>query len=225
MTLPGESGAPQEPPRLGVRIVPVTAFGQNCCLLFDPDERVGVVVDPGGDVDRIAGAVGDTGLRVEAIWLTHGHLDHAGGAMALKERIGADIIGPHEADRRLLETIEAQAEMFEAGAGFRNAVPDRWLADGDRIGFGTHEFEVLHCPGHSPGHVAFFHRAARFLHAGDVLFKGSVGRTDLPGGDHATLIRSIREKVLPLGDDVTFLCGHGPGGTLGEERRSNPFLV
>ena len=210
---------------LTIEIVPVTAFGQNCCLLFDAGDKNGVVVDPGGDVDRILAAVAKAGITVEAIWLTHGHLDHAGGAMALKERLGVLIHGPHEGDRSILETIEQQAAMFGAGGGFRNAYPDRWLADGDEVGFGRHAFEVLHCPGHSPGHVVFFHRPARFLHAGDVLFRGSIGRTDLRGGDHATLIRSIREKVLPLGDDVAFLCGHGPGGTLGEERRSNPYLV
>ena len=148
----GEGGRP----RLSVEIVPVTVFGQNCCLLFDPDDKLGVVVDPGGDVDRILAAIGRTGITATAIWLTHGHLDHAGGAMALKERLGVEIVGPHEADRELLQSIEKQAERFGAGAGFRNAHPDRWLTDGDRIGFGRHLLEVRHCPGHSPGHVVFF---------------------------------------------------------------------
>lgn len=211
---------------LKVQIIPVTAFLQNCCLLFDADDKVGVVVDPGGEVAKIQRMIEKTGVTVEAIWLTHGHVDHAGGAMELKEKLGGiPIIGPHEADKPLLENIERQAAMFGAGEGYRNAVPDRWLSEGDTISFGTHVFEVLHTPGHAPGHVVFFHREARFLHAGDVLFNGSIGRTDLMGGDHSTLIRSIRDKILPLGDDVAFICGHGKGGTLGEERRSNPFLV
>ncbi|GGD28427.1 MBL fold metallo-hydrolase [Aureimonas glaciei] len=205
--------------------MPVTPFQQNCCLLFDEDTLAGVVVDPGGDVDRILAAIADAGIRVEAIWLTHGHLDHAGGAMALKEALGVPIVGPHIADRGLLENIERQAAMYGVGGGFRNAYPDTWLGDGDSVSFGSHRFQVLHCPGHAPGHVVFYNRATRFLHAGDVLFQGSVGRTDLPGGDHAALIASIKEKLLPLGDDVTFVCGHGPGSTLGEERLHNPYLV
>ncbi|MCR4269129.1 MBL fold metallo-hydrolase [Nitratireductor sp. ZSWI3] len=206
-------------------IIPVTPFQQNCTILFDESEKHGVVVDPGGEVERIRAAVEDNGILVEAIWLTHGHIDHAGGAMDLKEALGVDIIGPHEADRDLLSNLENQARMFGLPEGVRNAVPDRFLTEGETVSFGTHVFEVLHCPGHAPGHVVFFNRAARFAHVGDVLFHGSVGRTDLPGGDHDALIRSIKEKLLPLGDDVGFLCGHGPGGRFGDERRSNPFLV
>ncbi|SJZ94927.1 MBL fold metallo-hydrolase [Consotaella salsifontis] len=211
--------------RLNGHIIPVTPFQQNCCLLFDEDEKVGVIVDPGGDVERIEDAIESAGVSVQAIWLTHGHIDHAGGAADLKERLGVDIIGPHEADRFLLDSIEEQARMFGVGAGYRNVLPDRWLDEGETVGFADHVFEVLHCPGHAPGHVVFFNRQAGFLHAGDVLFSGSIGRTDLPGGDHATLIASIKGKVLPLGDDIGFICGHGPGGRLGEERRSNPFLI
>jgi glyoxylase-like metal-dependent hydrolase (beta-lactamase superfamily II) len=211
--------------QLSAQIVPVTPFQQNCCILFDVEEKVGVVIDPGGDVDRIVAAITASGVRIEAIWLTHGHIDHAGGAMDLKDRLGVEIIGPHVADEFLLAGLADQARMFGVGGAVRNCTPDRWLEEGDVLGFAGHRFEVLHTPGHAPGHVVFFDREAKFLHAGDVLFAGSIGRTDLPGGDHAALIRSIKDKVLPLGDDVGFLCGHGPGGRLGVERRTNPFLT
>lgn len=210
---------------LGIEVVPVTPFAQNCAVLFDAGTMEGVVVDPGGDVGRILSAVSRLGISVAAIWLTHGHIDHAGGAMELKDKLRVPLIGPHEADRPLLDAIENQAQMFGVSGAFRNAAPDRFLVEGEMLGFGRHRFEVLHCPGHAPGHVVFFERRARFLHAGDVLFRGSIGRTDLWGGDHATLLRSIESKVLPLGDDVSFICGHGPGGTLGEERLTNPFLT
>jgi hydroxyacylglutathione hydrolase len=211
--------------RLNAGIVPVTPFHQNCTILFDTDTRQGVVVDPGGDVERILEAINDNGFEIGQIWLTHGHLDHAGGAMELKAALSVDIVGPHEADRKLLANIEAQAASFGVPGAMRNCTPDRFLTEGEKVSFGEHVFEVLHCPGHAPGHVVFFNRAARFAHVGDVLFRGSIGRTDLPGGDHAALIRSIKEKLLPLGDEVGFICGHGPGSRFGDERRSNPYLV
>ena len=211
--------------RLSIEIVPVTPFRQNCCILFDGAEKRGVVVDPGGDVPDILAAVDRLGVSLDAIWITHGHIDHAGGAMDLKDATGVEIIGPHQDDQPLLSRLEDQARMFGLPGRVRNAVPDRWLNEGDTLAIGAHRFEVLHTPGHSPGHVVFFDRDARFLHAGDVLFAGSIGRTDLPGGDHATLLHSIREKLFPLGDDVGFICGHGPGSRIGAERRSNPFLV
>lgn len=211
--------------QLNAGIVPVTPFQQNCTILFDDDSKVGVVVDPGGDVERILAAVRDNGIAVEAIWITHGHIDHAGGAMDLKDALGVDIIGPHEDDKPLLDNLENQARRFGITDTIRNCVPDRFLTEGESVSFGEHIFEVLHCPGHAPGHIVYFNRAARFAHVGDVLFHGSVGRTDLPGGSHETLIRMIKEKLLPLGDDIGFLCGHGPGSRFGDERRSNPFLT
>jgi hydroxyacylglutathione hydrolase len=211
--------------QLNAGIVPVTPFQQNCTILFDQDDKTGVVVDPGGDVERILKALDDNAIAVSAIWLTHGHIDHAGGAMDLKERLGIEIIGPHRDDRPLLANLENQALRFGLTDPVRNCVPDRFLDEGDVVSFGSHAFSVLHCPGHAPGHVVYFNPVAKFAHVGDVLFQGSIGRTDLPGGNHATLIRSIKEKLLPLGDDIGFICGHGPGGRFGEERRTNPFLV
>jgi len=205
-------------------IIPVTPFQQNCTILFDTETKQGVVVDPGGDVDAIMRTVEENGITLTAIWLTHGHIDHAGGAKELKEVLGLDIIGPHKDDLPLLQALETQAQRFGVEMKVSNVVPDRWLEDGDTVSFGEHEFEVSHTPGHAPGHVIYFNRKQGFAHLGDVLFHGSIGRTDLPGGNHEQLLQSIRDKVLPLGDDVGFLCGHGPGGRIGEERRTNPFL-
>jgi len=211
--------------QLRAGIIPVTPFQQNCTVLFDEETKEGVVVDPGGDVEVILQTLQENGLSIKEIWLTHGHLDHAGGAMDLKAELGVEIIGPHEADRQMLANIERQSEQFGLPGAMKNCTPDRFLTEGEKVSFGEHEFEVLHCPGHAPGHVVFYNRAANFAHVGDVLFNGSIGRTDLPGGDHETLIRSIKEKLLPLGDDIGFICGHGPGSRLGDERRNNPFLT
>ncbi|MHC1548309.1 MBL fold metallo-hydrolase [Phyllobacterium sp. K27] len=210
--------------QLQAGIIPVTAFQQNCTILFDSDDKRGVLIDPGGDNDQILHAIQSNGIVIEAIWLTHGHIDHAAGAMDMKEALAVDIIGPHEADRFLLESLEEIALQYRISGNVRNCTPDRWLSDGEIVSFGNHVFEVLHCPGHAPGHVVYYNKVARFAHVGDVLFNGSVGRTDLPGGDHATLINAITTKLLPLGDDVGFICGHGPGGRFGDERRTNPFL-
>jgi hydroxyacylglutathione hydrolase len=210
--------------QLRAGIIPVTPFQQNCTILFDEEEKRGVVVDPGGDVDQILEALKSNGITVEAIWITHGHLDHAGGAMDLKAALGVDIIGPHADDKILLDNIEMSAQNYNI-PGLKNCTPDRFLTEGEVVSFAGHSFEVLHCPGHAPGHVVFYNREAGFAHVGDVLFQGSVGRTDLPGGDHDALIRSIKEKLLPLGDEVGFICGHGPGGRFGDERRTNPYLT
>jgi glyoxylase-like metal-dependent hydrolase (beta-lactamase superfamily II) len=204
-------------------VIPVTPFQQNCTVLWDHDTRQAVVVDPGGEVDRILAAIRRADVSVERIWLTHGHLDHAGGAEELRELLnGVPIEGPDRRDEFLLQGLEAQGREY--GFVLRNVAPDRWLAEGDSVSLGAHRFDVLHCPGHTPGHVVYVNHAARFALVGDVLFLGSVGRTDFPYGDHAALIEAIATKLLPLGDDLAFLCGHGPGSTIGAERRSNPFL-
>jgi glyoxylase-like metal-dependent hydrolase (beta-lactamase superfamily II) len=207
---------------LKAAIVPVTPFEQNCTLLFDEATKRGVIVDPGGDLPRIEEAVAEVGMTVEAIWLTHGHLDHAGAADAAKAKFGVEIIGPHRADKPLLENIAKQAQSYGI-PGLENATPDRWLDEGDHVLVAGSRFEVLHVPGHSPGSVVFVNKAAGLAMVGDVIFRGSIGRTDLPGGDHDLLIRGIRTKVFPLGDNIVFICGHGPAGQLGEERRTNPF--
>jgi hydroxyacylglutathione hydrolase len=204
-------------------VIPVTAFQQNCTVLWDDATKQAVVVDPGGDVDRILAAVEQAKLSVERIWLTHGHLDHAGGAEELREQLnGVPINGPDRRDEFLLQGLEAQGRQY--GFAVRNVAPDRWLAEGDSVSLGAHRFHVLHCPGHTPGHIVFVNLAARFALVGDVLFQGSIGRTDFPYGDHAALIEAITTKLLPLGDDFAFLCGHGPGSTIGAERAGNPFL-
>lgn len=210
--------------QLQAGIIPVTPFQQNCTVFFDGETKEGVIVDPGGDVDEILRMVRDNGITLKEIWLTHGHLDHAGGAEDLKDALSIKIIGPHRDDKPLLDALEGQGARFNMPMKLRNVTPDRFLEEGDTVGFGEHQFEVLHCPGHAPGHVVFFNRAQNFAHLGDVLFNGSIGRTDLPGGNHQQLLDSIRDKVLPLGDDVGFICGHGPGSRIGDERRTNPYL-
>lgn len=204
-------------------VIPVTGFQQNCAILWDDQSMQAVVVDPGGDVDRIMAAIQQTGAVVERIWLTHGHLDHAGGAAQLCEMLGGvPIEGPDRRDEFLLQGLEEQGRAF--GFTMRNVTPDRWLNEGDSVSLGEHRFDVLHCPGHTPGHVVFINHAARFALVGDVLFQGSIGRTDFPYGDHAALISAIKQKLLPLGDEFSFLCGHGPGSSIGAERLGNPFL-
>ncbi len=207
-----------------VAVVPVTTFQQNCSVLWDTATRRAAVVDPGGDLDAVLAVVAREGLTLEKILLTHAHVDHAGATAELKRRCALPVEGPHEGDRFWIDGLAEQARMFgiKSEGPFE---PDRWLIDGDRVTVGGLELSVHHCPGHTPGHVVFFHAPSRFAFVGDVLFRGSIGRTDFPGGDHPMLIRSIREQLFPLGDDVRFLPGHGPLSTFGEERRSNPYVA
>lgn len=208
---------------LKVSIVPVTDFQQHCSIVYDDQTMEGVIVDPGGDVDRIAAAVEDLDVNVQDVWLTHGHLDHAGGAEAAKKKFDVQIVGPHEADKMLLDNIEVVAAGYGLTGMFK-ATPDRWLNEGDTLSVGEHEFEVRHCPGHAPGHVVFINHANKLILMGDVLFQGSIGRTDLPGGDHQQLLDSITNKIMTLDDDYQFICGHSEPSTIGVERNTNPYL-
>ncbi len=209
---------------LRAAIVPVTPLEQNCSLVWNEATKRGAVIDPGGDVPNILDAIKQVGITVERIVLTHGHLDHVGGAMQLKEALGVQIEGPHLADKFLMERAEEQAASYGL-TGMRNAMSDRWLAEGDTLEIGGETFDIFHCPGHSPGSLVYYNRQNQFALVGDVVFQGSIGRTDFPYGDHEALITAIKTKLLPLGDDIAFICGHGPMSTFGEERRGNPFLV
>lgn len=210
--------------KAGAIIVPVTPFEQNCTIIWDESGKNAVVIDPGGDVPKILEAIKQTGVTVEKIWLTHGHIDHVGGAAELRDALKVPIEGPHVADKYLLDNVVESGARFGMTGG-RNFEPDRWLDEGDTVSIGRLTFDIFHCPGHSPGSVVFFNKELRFAHVGDVLFAGSIGRTDLPGGSHATLINSIMTKLLPLGDDVGFICGHGAGSSIGQERMTNPFIT
>ncbi len=207
---------------LRAAIIPVTPLQQNCSLLWCTRTMRGVLIDPGGDLDRLKDAVARAGVTLEKLLLTHGHVDHCGLAGELAKELGLPIEGPHEADRFWIARLDDAGARF--GVPGRVFEPDRWLADGDTVRFGEIELDVLHCPGHTPGHVVFFHRPTRFAVVGDVLFAGSIGRTDFPLGNHQDLLDAITGKLWPLGDDVTFVPGHGPTSTFGRERQTNPFV-
>lgn len=217
-------------PQLRLAVVPVTPLEQNSGILFDDVTKIGVVTDPGGDAPRLLAAIDELGVTVDKILITHGHFDHAGGAAELKETLEAKygravpIVGPHRDDQFLLERIPESAARWGVH-GLRACVSDRFVEDGEEVRFGEVVLKAIHCPGHSPGSIVYFQPEVGIAIVGDVIFAGSIGRTDLPRGDHATLMASIRDKLLPLGDEVGFLPGHGPTSTLGAERASNPFLV
>ena len=213
---------PVEPP-IRALVVPVTPLRQNCTIVWCAKTLKAAVIDPGGDVPRLLEVLRQKGLTLEKIWITHGHLDHAGGTAMLQAVSGAKVEGPHPADQFLIDDI-AQSGAKYGMIDAQSFTPDRWLDDGDRVTLGETELEVYHCPGHTPGHVVFFHREARFAQVGDVLFAGSIGRTDFPRGNYTDLIASITGKLWPLGDDVTFVPGHEGLSTFGAERRTNPFV-
>ncbi|SDX65380.1 MBL fold metallo-hydrolase [Marinobacter mobilis] len=208
---------------MNYRIIPVTPFQQNCTLIWCDTTRQAAVVDPGGDLDRIRAAIAEEGVSVEKILLTHAHIDHAGGTAELAKELSLPIEGPQKDDDFWIQALPQQSQMF----GFpvpEVFTPDRWLEDGDTVTVGNVELQVIHTPGHTPGHVVFYEPATQLALVGDVLFQGSIGRTDFPKGDHDTLIRSIREKLFPLGDNVRFIPGHGPMSDFGTERQTNPFV-
>ena len=203
--------------------VPVTPFQQNASIVWCDATRQAAVIDPGGDLDTLLAAVEEHGLTLSQIWLTHAHIDHAGGTGELAQRLSLPIVGPHPGDQFWIDGLPQQSAMF----GFPPAqhfTPTRWLQDGDTVQIGNETLNVRHCPGHTPGHVVFFHRPSKFAVVGDVLFQGSIGRTDFPMGNHQDLIDAITQKLWPLGDDVTFIPGHGPTSTFGQERKTNAFV-
>lgn len=211
--------------QLDLRLLPVTPFAQNCSLLWDKDTMKGVFVDPGGEAERLMQDAKDLGVEIVEIWLTHGHLDHAGGAEDIRKELGIPVIGPHKDDQFWMDEIETHwANYGHAGMG-KNIVPDRYLEDGDVLSLGGVEFHVLHTPGHTPGHVVIHNQDINIAFVGDVLFRGSIGRTDFPKGNHQDLLDSITQKLWPLGNDMRFVPGHGPMSTFGQERKDNGFVA
>lgn len=209
---------------IAYQLIPVTHYQQNCSLVWCESTRRAAVVDPGGDLNKVRAAIKQQDVLVEQVLLTHGHMDHAGSSRALAEIFSVPLVGPHKEDAFWLDMMPQQAQMI-GFAPMPPVQPDRWLRHGDTVMVGEQVLEVLHCPGHTPGHIAFYHRGAGVVWVGDVLFAGSIGRTDFPRGDHDTLVSSIRQRLFPLGDQVRFIPGHGPMSTLGDERSSNPFVA
>ncbi len=208
---------------LKYQILPVTPFQQNCSVIWCSDTNLAAVVDPGGEIDRIREFIDQNGLELDKILITHAHLDHAGGTAELARLTGTPIIGPHKDDQFWIDLLPQQCSQF----GFDGEIftPDEWLEHGDRVTLGKLKFDVFHCPGHTPGHVVFVEKSASFAAVGDVLFNGSIGRSDFPRGNQQDLVNSIRERLFPLGDNISFIPGHGPMSTFGAERKSNPFVA
>lgn len=209
--------------KLNFEIVPVTPFEQNCSIIWCTKTKLAAVVDPGGDLEKIHHTIKQHDLELDKILITHAHLDHAGGTAEFARTTGVPIIGPHKADQFWIDAMPEQCQRF----GFNGEIfePDQWLKHGDSITLGELTFDVIHCPGHTPGHVVFVERSALFAAVGDVLFKGSIGRSDFPQGNQRDLINSIRQRLFPVGDDIRFIPGHGPMSTFGSERQSNPFVA
>ncbi|MDG1521872.1 MAG: MBL fold metallo-hydrolase [Hellea sp.] len=211
--------------QLDLRLIPVTPFQQNCSLLWDTDTMEGVLVDPGGEPEKLMNTAKELGIDIKEIWLTHGHLDHAGGAEDIRKALNVPVIGPHKEDQFWMDTIEQSWSQYgHAGMG-KNIIPDRYLEDGETLTLGGTEFGVLHTPGHTPGHVVIYNKNLKIAFVGDVLFRGSVGRTDFPKSNPQQLIDSIKTKLWPLGHDMRFIPGHGPMSTFGAERKDNPFVA
>jgi len=207
--------------RFQIQVIPVTALQQNAMIFWSTDSMEGVLIDPGGEVDKLTAAIADIGVRIIAIWLTHGHIDHVGGAAEARRRLSCEIIGPHRDDQWLLDELTPGKYGIEEAERF---TPDRYLAEGDTVELDGLSFAVLHCPGHSPGSVVIYNEQLGFAFVGDVLFNGSIGRTDLPRGNHQQLIESIATKLWPLGKHMQFIPGHGPGSTFEHERQNNPYV-
>ncbi len=210
-------------PRLHAMIIPVTPFQQNTSLVWCGETKRAAFIDPGGDMPRLLAGLEKSGATLEKILLTHGHLDHAGAAADLRERFGVPVEGPHEDEAWLLHSISEQGARYGLPEA-RDVTPDRWLKDGDTVALGALSFDVIHTPGHTPGHVVFLHNESKLAFVGDVIFQGSIGRTDFPRGDYQSLIHAIREKLFPLGDEIRFVPGHGPMSSFGQERKTNPWV-
>ncbi len=222
MTDAASPATPPAQPPLRAAIIPVTPLQQNCSLLWCTKTMRGALVDPGGDLPRLRDAIAKTGVTIEKILVTHGHIDHCGEAGTLARELGVPIEGPHEADRFWISRLDDDGRKYGiAGSVFE---PDRWLVNGDKVTVGEVELDVIHCPGHTPGHVVFHHAPSHLAIVGDVLFKGSIGRTDFPMGNHQDLIDAITQRLWPLGNDTLFVPGHGETSTFGHERKTNAYV-